>query len=72
MKVGKHNSGLPALILFVFGIIGLLVAAIQQMAYDNEFILHLYLEAAEVPGLQIITIVMFLIFGAIAAALFSK
>jgi len=72
MKVGKSNAGLPALILFVFGIIGLLVAAVQQMAYDNEFILHLYVEAAEVPGLQIITIVMFLIFGTIAAALFSK
>ena len=70
--MGKLNSGLPALILFVFGVVGLLVAAVEQIAFDNEFVLHLYLEVAEVPGLQIITIVMFLIFGAIAAALFSK
>ena len=67
-----RNSGTPALILFVFGILGLLAAAVEQIAYDQNFVITKAMEAGELPGLQIITIVMFLIFGAIAAALYSK
>ena len=67
-----RNSGTPALILFVFGILGLLAAAVEQIAYDQNFVITKAVEAGELPGLQIITIVMFLIFGAIAAALYSN
>ena len=67
-----RNSGTPALILFVFGILGLLAAAVEQIAYNQNFVITKAVEAGELPGLQIITIVMFLIFGAIAAALYSK
>jgi len=67
-----RNSGTPALVLFVFGILGLLAAAVEQIAYDQNFVITKAVEAGELPGLQIITIVMFLIFGAIAAALYSN
>lgn len=67
-----RNSATPALIMFVMGIIGLLAAAVEQIAYDQEFVITKAVEAGELPGLQIITIVMFLIFGAVLAALNSK
>lgn len=67
----KLNSGLPALILFVFGLVGLLVSAVVQMGFDNGFLVSPVLES-QVSSLQIMIIVMFLIFGSIAAALYSK
>jgi hypothetical protein len=47
------------------------VAAIEQLAYDNGWIVSIYLEAAEVPGMQILSILAFLILGCILAALTS-
>ena len=69
--MGKQRSATPGLIILVCGILGLFVAAIEQLAYDNEFIFHLYLEAAEMPGLQIITIIIFLLTGGVLAAISS-
>lgn len=68
--MGK-NRALPGMIILVSALMGLLIAAIEQMAFDNEYILHLYIESAEVPGLQILTIVLFMISGSIFAALKS-
>jgi len=66
------NSGKPALIIFVCGILGLLIAAIEQLSYDNGYILNLYItEAAQLPGLQIVTIIVFLLLGAVLAAITS-
>lgn len=65
------NSAKPGLIVFIMGILGLLLAAIEQLAYDNEWIFHLYLEAAEMPGLQILTVVIFLLAGGLLAAISS-
>ena len=58
-------------IILICGILGLFVAAIQQIAFDNEYILHIYFEAAELPGLQIITIILALLMGCVLAALSS-
>lgn len=66
-----RNSAKPGLIILICGILGLFVAACEQLAYDNEFIFHLYLEAAEMPGLQIITILIFLLAGGVLAAISS-
>jgi len=65
------NAAKPGLIVFVCGILGLIMAAIEQLAYDNEFIFHLYVEAAELPGLQILTIIIFLLAGGVLAAVSS-
>lgn len=66
-----RSSYIPGFIILGFGILGLLIAAVQQIAYDNEYVLHLYVEASEVPGLQVVTIVVFLLAGGILAALSS-
>lgn len=70
--MGRGNAATPALIMFVMGIIGLLVAAVEQIAYDQNYVIQKAVEAGELPGLQILTIVLFLIIGAILAALKSK
>ena len=65
------NAAKPGIIILVMGFLGLFIAAIEQLAYDNEMVLHLYLEASEMPGLQILTIVLFMICGGILAAFSS-
>ncbi len=65
------NSAKPGLIILLMGILGLFVAAVEQMAFDQEYIFHLYLEAAEMPGLQIVTIIIFLLAGGALAAISS-
>lgn len=66
------NSATPGIIIFVCGIMGFLLAVIEQVAFDNEWIFHLYMEAEDLPGLQIITIVIWLIIGGVLAALTQK
>lgn len=65
------RSSTPGLIIFVCGILGLALAAIEQLAFENEWLLHLYVEAAELPGLQILTVIVFLLAGGCLAALSS-
>lgn len=48
-----------------------MVAAIEQLAYDNEWMLHIYFEASEIPGMQILTIIVFLLMEGVLAALSS-
>ena len=66
-----RHSATPGLIILVCGILGLFIAAIEQLAYVSEFIFHLYLTSSELPGLQIMTILLFLIAGGVLAALSS-
>lgn len=66
------SSAKPGLIIFVCGILGLLVAAVEQLAYENGYILEKFVtEAAMLPGLQIVTILVFLLAGCVLAALTS-
>lgn len=68
----SRNNAVPGLIILVCGILGLLVAAIEQLAYDNSYLLDQYLtEAAQLPGLQILTIIAFLLCGCALAAISS-
>jgi len=69
--MGIGGSAKPGLIIFVCGLLGLFLAAIEQLAYESEFIFHLYVEAAELPGLQILTIIVFLLAGCVLAAVTS-
>ena len=68
MRVG---SAKPGLIILVAGILGLIIAAIEQIAYDNDWIFSIYFEASEIPGMQILSILAFLIGGCVLAALTS-
>jgi len=65
------NSAKPGLIILICGILGLFMAAIEQLAYDSEYIFHLYVGATELPGLQILTIILFLLAGGALAAISS-
>ena len=65
------NSAKPGLIILISRILGLFMSAIEQLAYDSEYIFHLYVSSAEIPGLQILTIVLFLLAGGALAAISS-
>ena len=65
------GSAKPGIIILVCGILGMLVAAIEQIAYENEWIVSIYLESAEIPGMQILTILLFLVGGCVLAAISS-
>jgi len=65
------GSAKPGFIILICGILGLFVAAIQQIALDNEWILHIYFSASELIGLQIITIILALLMGCVLAAISS-
>ena len=70
--MGKHNSAKPGFIILVCGIMGVILAALMQLAYENEWLLDLYLSSTdELLGLQIIFIILFLMIGAILGALSS-
>lgn len=65
----SRNKAIPALIIVAAGVLGLFFAAIEQIAFDNSWMLHLYVLESELPGLQIMTILLFMIVGAILAAI---
>jgi len=70
--MGK-NPAIPGLIIFVAGMMGLIVAAIEQLAYDQEYLLNEYItDPAQLPGLQIMTIVLFFLIGGALAAISSR
>jgi hypothetical protein len=63
----------PGLIILVCGILGLIMAAIEQLAYDSEYFITIYItDISLLPGFQIATIVLFLLIGAVIAALTSR
>lgn len=65
-----RNAGIPGLILIVCGVIGLLFAVFEYILYEAEWMVHLYItDAADLPGLMGITILIWLIIGAVLAAL---
>jgi len=67
-----RNAATAGLIILVCGILGLLVSFVEQIAYDNDWILTQYItEAAMLPGLQILTIVIWLLVGGVLAAISS-
>lgn len=65
------GSAKPGFIVLLCGILGVFVAAIEQLAYTNSWMLHIYFEASEIPGMQILTIVLFLLIGGVLAAISS-
>jgi hypothetical protein len=69
---GSHmrNSAKPGLIIFVSGILGLIMIGIQQLLYTNHYYLDRYItDPSQLPGLQILTIILFLLIGCILAAI---
>lgn len=66
------GSAKPGFIILVSGILGFLLAIIEQLAYDNGYFLDEFItDSAMLPGLQILTIIIFLLAGAVLAALSS-
>lgn len=68
--MGKGDSAKPAIIILVCGILGLILCAILQVAYDNGYLIDLYITSAdELIGLQIGTILLFLLCGGAIGAI---
>lgn len=67
------SSAKPGLIIFLGGMLGLIMAAIEQVAYDHQYLLNEYItDSAQLPGLQIMTIVLFFLIGGALAAVSSR
>lgn len=65
-----NNNAKPGLIILAAAIMGLIVAAIEQISYDNQYFLNQYVtQASQLPGLQVMTIVLFLLIGCALAAI---
>ena len=65
-----RSSGVPGLIVIICGFIGFLQAAIVYLLYEAEWMIHLYItDAADLPGLMGLIILIWLIFGAVLAAI---
>ena len=65
-----RSSGIPALILFVCGIVGLILAVIEYTLYEQEWIVSQYVtNQTELTALMGVTILLWLIVGAVFAAL---
>ena len=68
--IGK--SGRAALIVVAFAILGVIICLILEVMYEQQMIVHLYItEAAMLPALQSIIILISILVGIIMAALFS-
>ena len=56
-------------IVFITAIMGFLLAVIEQMAYDNGYVINSYIVGVGMLyGLEILTIVMALLIGCVIAA----
>lgn len=65
-----RNSGVPGLIIIVCGFIGFLLAAVEYILYEAQWMVHLYItDASDLPGLMGLTILIWLIMGAVLAAI---
>jgi hypothetical protein len=51
----------------------MLTALIEQMLYNSGYLLDLYLtDASQLPGLMIVTIILWLLIGCVIAALTQR
>jgi hypothetical protein len=67
-------DGRRGLVIFVFGVIGILMVAMEQMSYDNNYVLPAYIDNVTVTlvGVQVLTIVFALLLGVIFALIVIK
>jgi hypothetical protein len=64
--VAAHKAGF---IVFVCGILGLVMAIIEQTAYTDGMLLNQYLTSSSMLiGLQVLTIIVALLVGCVIAA----
>lgn len=66
-----RNSGTPGLIILVCGILGVFLAACEQLIWDNGWVSALWFNAGDLLGVQIISIVLMMLIGGVLAALSS-
>lgn len=65
------NSAKPGLTILVCGILGIFLAGIEQLMWDNGWVSDLWWNAGDLLGVQILTIVVLLLIGGILAAISS-
>jgi hypothetical protein len=67
-----RNAATAGMIIFVCCILGLFIDFIEQIAYANGWMINQYItDPSMLPGLQIMTLVVWALAGAILAALIS-
>jgi hypothetical protein len=65
-----NNSGTIALMIFVSGILGLIVALAEGVMWNNNYVFPIFTtDATQLPGIQIMTIVFFILIGSVFAIL---
>jgi len=63
----------PALTVFVCSIIGFIIAALEYMLYENEYVIHYYATTSEeITGLMIVTVLLWMIMGGLLAAVYNR
>jgi hypothetical protein len=63
----------PGLVVMGFGLLGLLVAAMEKVGFDNGFIVDDYIQGSiTLVDLQIVTIVLCLLIGVAVGVITSK
>jgi len=64
-----HHAYTGPFIVFVMGMIGFIMAVLEQSAYTNGYVLNSYFTSASMlQGLEILTVVVALLVGCVIAA----
>ena len=67
------NDFKPAFIVFASAILGFLMAALEYMLYEAEYIIHYYAQSSEeITGLMIVTILVWILLGGVLAAVSQR
>lgn len=68
--MGGWESAKPGFIILICGILGTIISIIEQLAYDNGYLLDSYVTGSDMlVGLQVLTIIIFLLAGGVLAAI---
>jgi NADH:ubiquinone oxidoreductase subunit 5 (subunit L)/multisubunit Na+/H+ antiporter MnhA subunit len=67
-----EKSGKAALIVFAFAILGLIIAMILQVLYDEQLLIHQAItQSSQLPALQIVVVLLCIMIGIVLAAITS-
>lgn len=65
-----RNAGIPGLIIFICGMIGLIFAVVEYTLYSQEWLLHYYIQtSADLSALMGVTILIWIVIGGVLAAI---
>ena len=67
--MAKKSAGL---IVFAFSMLGLIIAMILQVLYEEKYLIHLAItQSSQLPALQIVVVLLCIMIGIVLAVLSS-